>query len=292
MSLLEGIEYVHSIDYLSKGIDQNGPYYQVEYQIEDWADADGFVNALLGQGTYDGTNIQRAGPHRHPLSSNLMCHRAEVVGKGRPVTGSDGLPSYEGGAIIRAEYRSPMVQGGGGAVGPIVASDEPGLFHHIEPSEGPILWCTQEMDYSIETYTLTQHSYTWDSDNKKANVPFQYDIRIMTYNLTFHRVPYLPRQAIKDCIGKLNGSTFLGAAAETVIFDGARTIREVGVNGLISQKVMLTFRERPVSWNKFLREGSMPSNAASWDYLEDASGNRRYSTTNLTTNLLRKLAPV
>jgi hypothetical protein len=276
MADVAGITYVHSVQYFGKGIDANGPYYRVEYQIEDWANADEFANALLGISTYTGF-IDRVGPHRHPLSSNLVCTTAVVSGRGRPTKNAEGTPQYASGAIIQAEYRSPAVGGGS-----INVTDEPGLAFHIDPSSGPILWCTQECDFGVELITLNNHQSKFVSDNKPVKVPIQIRIPIITLALTFHRVPYLPISLLRTKVGKINDATFLGCDAFTVAFDGARTIKEVQSNGQQSRKIALNFSWRPYSWNRMLRDDKLPTDTNAWDLITSPTGGSRYEPTDLS----------
>ncbi len=272
---LGGVTYVHTVQYFSKGIDAQGPYYDVEYLIDDWGQSDAFTNALIGVG--------RTEPHRHPLSPNLACSEAAPTGLGRPVLNPDGTPDYAGGALVRARYRPPAAFGGGGL---FVSGDDPGGLHQIDPAN-PILWCTQELDYEVETITHPTHSYKFDSDNLKLTTPLQVDIGITVLSLTFHRVAYLPMTLARTLRGRINATTFLGAAAETVLFRGAKTQRDWNTDGTVTQRVNMTFVEREVSWNKFLRPDKLPYtaagalNAASWDYVVDPSGNRRLGTADL-----------
>lgn len=260
--------YVHTVRYFSKGIDQQGPYYDVEYQIDDWTLGDAFANSLLGLG--------RTNPHRHPLSINLACVSAVVEGRGRPSLSPSGLPAYLDGAFVRATYRAPLI------LGLPTASDDPGWVNQIDAST-PILWCTQEMDYEIETITHPNTTnYKFESDSLKLAIPFQLDMHVTILNLTFHRLPYLPMGVVRTLRGRINRGTFLGAADECVLFRGARTQRDYNTDGSINQRVQMTFVERDVSWNKFLRPDKID-----WDYVTDGtttagSPTRRYTKADLS----------
>lgn len=282
MSTLASITYVHRIQYFSKGVDEQGPFYDVEYEIDDWANADDFVNALMGLG--------RTEPHRHELSANLTCTRAVATGQGRPTLDAvNGLPGFGGGAIIRATYRAGSVGAGGfGSAAGIAVGEIP---HQIDAST-PIIWCTQELDFEVETITHPTSTYKFSSDNRPLTTPLQVDIGITVMSLTFHRLPYMPMTRVRAARGKLNNAVFLGAAAECVLFRGAKTTRERNTDGTVTQKVGMIFVEREVSWNKFLRDDKLPYtsagalNAASFDYVVDGSGNRRFGTPNLSSLIL------
>jgi hypothetical protein len=271
MPTLAGISYVHSLKYFVKGIDEQGPYYDVEYHIDSWDDGDAFANALRGLGT--------DAPHRHPLSSNLICTSAVVSGRGRVALNTDGLPSYSDGAAIRATYRS-----GGAAFGGAFTSlefDDPFGNHQIDPTT-PIVWCTQELDFTVESLSVPGSGYIWESDEADATVPIQHDVNVTILNLTFERRFSIPMSVVRANRGRINNATFLGASAECVWFVGAKTLRTANTDGSVTQRVQLTFKERDVSWNKFIRPGLMPSAAGSWDYLKDIADNRRFLTTDLS----------
>jgi hypothetical protein len=277
-NVLAGITFVHSVQYFEKGIDQQGPFYEVEYQIEDWEDADDFINALLGISTYSGTSTTYGTPHRHPLSPNLMCAAARCVGRGRPTLGGGsgfGFPDYQDGAVIRATYRSPVASGAVGGGGVIAPGDDPGWLHQISRSD-PILWCTQEIDYLTETLAVESHRYTYQTSGRPLDSPLQIDIPVQVMYLTFHQIPYLPASAIRSRQNKLNSAVFLGCAAETVMFVGARTRREWDTAGGLKQQVMMEFRYRPYSWNKVLLPDKLPQDADAFDYVRGPGGGYRY----------------
>lgn len=273
MPSLAGISFVTSWRMFSKGIDNQGPYFDMEYQIGDWSDSNAFANALMGIGT--------DAPHRCPLSDNLVCVSATPIeGKGRAVLNTDGMPDFENGAKIRAHYRSAGVAFGGSFSD--TALDDPGNAHQIDPTT-PIVWCTQELDFANETLGVPNTGYTWYSDGAAASIPVQVDIPVTTLVLTFHRRSALPMTTVRALRGCINLNTFLGAPPETVWFRGAKTTREASTDGSVTQKVQMTFMERDVSWNKFLRPGKMPTGTttATWDYLVDAGGLLRLSKQDL-----------
>ena len=272
MPSLASIDYVHAISGFNKGIDAQGPYYNVEYLIGSWDNGDDFANALVGIGQDE--------PHRYPLSPNLVCTSAVVAGRGRVELNTDGYPRYQDGARITATYRS---SGSGLAFGGSfsnVVLDDPGYAHQIDPAT-PLVWCTQELDFGSQSLSVPNTSYVWESDGASAQIPVVLDVFETTMVLTFHRRASLPTALIRATRGRLNNATFLGAATETVLFVGAQTTREASTDGSVTQRVRLVFKERDESWNKFLRPGKMPSAAASWDYLKDASTNRRFKTADL-----------
>lgn len=285
-NVLAGITFVHSINRAEKGIDSQGPYWVVEYQITDWSLSDQFVNALMGYSSYNGTVAVNTGPHRHPLSPNLACQEARVVGRGRPlINGSGyGYPSYQDGARIEAVYRAPVTSGNGGG-GIIQPSDDPGWLHQIDP-ENPLLWCTQELDFAVETLTVENSNYVWDMpgdpfDGMAVGSAVQIDVSITTMVLTYHQLPYLPVTKLRAARGKVNSLPFMGNAAEMVLFQGAKTTREWTSDGRVAQRVQLTFVERDYSWNRLLMPNKFPGDSNAYGLIKTTTNKRRYEAYDL-----------
>ncbi len=273
MSTVLPVPYVHTVRYFTKGIDQRGPYYKVEYLIGSYADTDGFVNALLGKSTVTaGTVITRTEPHQHPLSTNLWCQSAEVVeGLGGPALNALGYPGYVGGAIIRAEYRAPSFD---------FVSSPDNSFDNT--GSEPIVWATQELDFGHETYTIANSTYTYQAgpnNGRPTSVPVKITIPLTTMTLTYERTPYLVMTAVRALRRRVNTSTFLGGSAGLVLFEGARTSRQFNTDGSIAQKTQLVFQERDSAfpWN------SLPArNQLTWYPVADGAGKKMFQTADLT----------
>ncbi len=258
--------YTHLCADFYKGSGPEGPYYLVRYMFNSWADADAIVNELMGLSYRVGGTTIRNTPHQHPLSPNLFCQGARVVGVGRPALNALGFPGFDQGFVIEANYGISIPQG---------LLVDPNRDHQIDTTNPPILWCTQELDFDTEVILIPQGFSQWLSDSKVVNVPVQVQVGITTMTLTFHRVPYLPTASIRSLRGKINSSTFLNASAETVLFRGAKTTREGTSDGSVSQRVTLVFQERDQSWNKTLRKPNV------WDTIVNDVGDPRYTSANL-----------
>lgn len=242
------VQTAHTINYFSKGIDHHGPYYKVEYLIDRYSDSDNFINALRGfTAQYGGPTgfVTKTGPHQHPLSPNLFCMSAELVeGLGTPTTNLNGYPSYSGGALIRAEYR------------PWVGGDfTPQPQNNIDPST-PLLWCTQELDFTVESYLIPKALLVWN-DGVPTDIEFKRDIAIVIMSLTFQRLPYIPMTTVAPLVGRINKYPFLGQDVGLVLFTGAQTTREMDTSGAIVQKVQLVFKRREADWNWLIRPSTM-----------------------------------
>lgn len=272
--------YAHTIDYFSKGIDQRGPFYHVKYYIDNWTDTDTFINALLGFVDNAGGSYSYHGPHQHPLSPNLFCVSATCEGQGEPQLNSDGYPLFPdgrkaGGALITAEYR---------AWTPYDFTAEQNPQMQIDPTT-PLLWCTQEIEFLTELYTVPSAKVTYSSGTYAGQPVRSYSYRIRVpvtvYVLTFHRVPYLPVSTIRSLQGYVNSATFLGVGAGYLYFAGARTTREFNTDGTVVAKVQLTFHERAGSassqkWN------SLPNPDLDWTPVAGPGGQKLYPTGDFT----------
>ena len=266
--------YAHCWEEMYKGIDEQGPYYEVKYVFDNWAQSDDVINNLIGAVSRTGGLTTRNSPHQHPLSPNLYCRTARAQGASSPVLNAGGLPNYSGSYFIWATYRPRSWDG------VIQASDDPYNLEQIDPST-PILWCTQELDDDTEVIVIPNHAYQWLSDGTKAGVPFKKFVNLIVMRLTFHRLPYMPTGAIRPYKNKYNTSTFLGASSGKVLFKGCQTQREASTDGSIVQRATLTFIEREANWNSYWRRDTM-----AWDTMVDGSSNATYTGADLT-QLLR-----
>lgn len=237
----------HTIENFSKGVDGQGPWIRVQYYINSYADVDRFINALVGAGNLTGPitggKVTRNAPHQHPLSPNLFCVRAELVqGLGNPVLSTSGYPDFDGGALISAEYRALSWD-------PI----EVNRNNSIDPTTS-ILYATQEIDFSSESYTVANHTFKYSSGvlaNINTSTPAKFTIPVTELVLTYHQFPYMPMIAVRNLRGRVNTATFLGAAAGCVLFRGAKTSRDFNTDGSVTQKVQMMFAERDAlhKWN-------------------------------------------
>lgn len=242
-SLPGGIPTANTIEYFEKGIDEQGPYYLVQYYINNWQDSDVFINALLGYTTNTGSGtggVTKRSPHQYPLSTNLLCRRARVIAPGCAKLGSSGLPDFYGGALIQAEYRAPQWQA------------YPNQQEQIDPGT-PIPFCTQELEHTTETYTLPGSSMYYVGGTTLTNQPFRIRVPVTNLTLTFHLSPnlYVATGTIRSIRGCVNSTTFLGASAGCVLFRGCRTVRNYDSAGNVVQEIQLNFSERDPNqkWN-------------------------------------------
>lgn len=273
MSTALPIPYTHTTRYFSKGMDAQGAYYRVEYLIESYSDTDAMVNALMGQRVATGLVINNFSPHQHPLSPNLFCRSADVMeGLDGPALNALGYPGYNGGALIRCEYR-PLTWD-------VVSQPEQSFD---QSGAEPIVWATQELDFGSQTYTINRGTYKYTAgpvgvNGMPSQVPVKIEVPLTTMILTYERTPYLAMSLARQLRKRVNTTTFLGANGGLVLFDGCRTTRQFNADGSICQKTQFVFQERDVSypWN------SLPNTIDfSWNPVTDGT-NGPYQTADLT----------
>jgi hypothetical protein len=108
----------------------------------------------------------------------------------------------------------------------------------------------------------------------------------LEHSMEWNEVPQIPYSAIRSCIGCVNGGSFFGAAAETLLFSGADISRQVTTDGTKPWKVSYKFSEKGINaysglggWNHFYD----PLNDR-WDYLvSSVNGAKVYETRNFST---------
>lgn len=266
------VNYAHAWETMQKGIDNQGPYYEVSYYFSDWADSDRVANELRGYTQRSGLTTIRQGAHQHPLSPNLCCADVKIEGCGAPVLNSSGLPYYSNGFFAHCTYRVPPYQQ--------YPAQDPGNQHQIDPTT-PIIWCTQELDYDTETYVHESGKYVWETgdalNGEPTDVPIKVSVGITSMTLTYHQLPYLPMTVVRSLRNKVNSATFLGVDAGKLLFVGGKTTRDINENGDISQRVVLLFKERDVDWRMFLRKDKLD-----WAKIKDGSSNYVFSSADFT----------
>lgn len=93
--------------------------------------------------------------------------------------------------------------------------------------------------------------------------------------ITQEYCPWIPYGTIFSLLGRVNSQPFYGCAPGTVFFDGAGSESQFSFGTadserLVSQRVTLKFRFRPIPWNMFLCPDG------SFDYFSDERGKMAY----------------
>lgn len=169
---------------------------------------------------------------------------------------------------------------------------------NIEPPEGSFF--TYRQDLGGEYKTLPGFSFHWASGIRDAIgqlVPVAPEalptVRrpVTEHQISWHRVVRPPWTAMRQWRGYVNSVAFMGAPAETVLFEGATAEREFISFGDLEYpefgwRIMYVFREKSIydaatkayyGWNHTYR--GKPQNSPGWDRLVDNAGNFPYRTT-------------
>jgi len=157
------------------------------------------------------------------------------------------------------------------------------------------------MDFGGEYIRLPGQGLQWQSD---PTIPVPPDvvptlrIPVVEHHVTWHRVLDPPWEAIRACAGAVNDADFMGAAAETVLCDGAKASREfTGLGSFLEPqfgwRITYVFREKAIKgledgdgpttygWNHSYRD--LPAPRSCWDKLVDRNGNTLYKTADFNT---------
>jgi len=124
------------------------------------------------------------------------------------------------------------------------------------------------LEYSPGVVSLPANaaSYFWDSGSTTpvpASMSFMIPNPETVYTRTRKNVAQLPTTLLASLpAGTINSATFLGAAANTVMFTGARSFRKIILGDTPNWDMTYAFTVRPRDWNMFLR----PDTGA-WSYI-------------------------
>ena len=158
------------------------------------------------------------------------------------------------------------------------------------PQAGTVL--TYRMELGGEYVRLSGHSLRWQAETALPVPPEAVPtvrVPIVEHQLTWHRVVSPPWTTIRSATGCVNAAAFLGAPAETVLFDGATAKKQfLGINGdglaTFGWRLTYVFREKAiktaaglVGWNHAYRP--LPASNPAWDRLLDGDGETLYRTT-------------
>ncbi len=179
-----------------------------------WDDRHALVEQLLGDACVFGGSSRS----HYPSKSSVVAMRVRVEPfdedlKPQQFEGlSDGLAAYHGFARVTVDYEL------------LVPSDHADL-----PAAEDNTFLTYRMEPGHETLTLAGDGLVWPG-NSAATLSSDADgvvlLPFTRHRLLWQRVLSPPFDAIRNSTGTLNQSTFLGAAAGTLLFEGVNAERE------------------------------------------------------------------
>jgi hypothetical protein len=245
--------------------------------IINWADRDAFAVALLGEAAEHGGSSSTHYPGKETVFAKTIRYEPldpELLDEAAQSSLTEGLNSYSKSfakAIVTYQTMSKNDRSD--------ISNEPGT--HL----------TYEMFYGGEHKSLTATGWNW-LDTSLA-IPsteiLQKWVPMTEHNMSWHQVVNPPWETIQTMQGKVNSTTFLGAPAGTVLFEGARAnkLYQAGYDegsAPFCWKIEYMFREKAIKhgtstygWNHAYR-----GNPAGWVELINTTGDKLYASADFT----------
>jgi hypothetical protein len=230
----------------------------------------GITVTELRSGFEEGMNSQ--GPHARKSFlveewSDRYAVANGLLGFVQSVPGAVG-GSFEK-AVVSAHYGVPTFAA--------TRQADPAALHGFSPTQ-PILYATQELDFSVEFIKLPGASLKL-SDGTAVYDDFPFRSPIAHLNLTLHQVPYLDMATIYSKMGLVNNATFLGGAVGKVMFMGGRNRLGAYTDGSYTQELLLSFNYRQyIRWDYVLKPGT-----STFLQLQLSDGTAVIASTDLTT---------
>jgi hypothetical protein len=183
-----------------------------------------------------------------------------------------------GGALVRATYRTQFD-----------VSNQPIA---LVPSVPAGTYLTYKADLAGEFISTPARIWRWNNPPQDTLVPPDMSPGIFVphgrFELIWHRVASPPWSKIRDLRGKVNDAAFVGAPAGTVLFAGARALRQFHFSpegGF--WRLHYVFEEctkelasgGKAGWNFFYKETAV--GGEHWVEIRDEDGNRPYKSGNL-----------
>lgn len=251
--------------------------------VTAWEDRHALVAELLGQGYTLGAQGAASYPGRPMITAaevRLEPWPAQAENQGAFTDVALQLNRYDGRfALVTVDYTLAEAS---------AARDD-------LPSTEPDTFLTYRMDFGAEYEPWPAPALRW---NSAVGVPVPPDaapsvrVPIAEHHVTWHRVARPPWEAIRACIGAVNAATFLGAASETLLLDGATAEKQfLGADEAqqprFGWRISYVFREKAVvaggnvyGWNHRFRH--LPRDNPGWDRLLDLSGGSLYRSVDFT----------
>lgn len=139
---------------------------------------------------------------------------------------------------------------------------------------------TVSLDFSGEFLATAGNTWKFADTGYVVNEPVGLLQCTTEATIDLEKLPALPRAGIRACIGKLNASSWQGAARGTVLFLGAASKKTVTNLGNVTHSLSLKFKEKSRDWNLFLgKDGA-------WHTLVDSKTGNKHPYEYADFNLL------
>lgn len=237
-----------------KGITESDMTWRtITYQIFDLTNvlaarkSDLFIDALKGYtsaGIITAWDVSKySAPHRYPTNTMLWCvdARATHLGMAKPAPNLHETNYVE---IVARYERIPYA---------IVATDGTTIEGNQNTSrlgDNVYPWLTVRKSKSSKTYRLNRSSLKSEDDADSVMGDFQIQIPIITYHLTYHRVPWNGDDFDDALFGTVNNATVFGKAAGTLRYEGAEADPTSIGRGETGYDVTVDLGWNKFGWNK------------------------------------------
>jgi hypothetical protein len=257
------------IEGLQEGWNEQGPWARKVYSVP-WDNRWAFVKVLVGGSTTTGPGgfWTRTLPYQYPdtyvqmyVKDIAMSPVGDVAIGSEPIRFSGPADS----CLLTCTFGIPEW--------PFQVGDDPFFLQSLtdDPAENEALqWATQDITFGVRTYELPRSPYTFPSGRKCAT-PVTVRMAVVGMSVTWHKFPRKPSKAIRDLLGKVNASTFLGCAANTVYFSTCETSAEYSTDGNRVCRVHMVFEYRRKDWNRF-PDVDPATGEVTWSILSDGVG--------------------
>ena len=199
------------------------------YHVTPYSARKQFVLDKLGYRRKAGDSFQEQEPAAFASDEpNLKAVSYVIEGLGKPSQDSFGDATYDGGAKITIEFST-------------------------RPEE---VFAEESLSFSAKSIPLEKESLEWASDSEQlAAADAQVSKQVVQGEIVITRmkVPDFDKSSILSALGKVNSVTWNDAAAETLLFVGARTQRTHTAEGVQTRDVELVFAYDPNGWNNAFR---------------------------------------
>lgn len=164
-------------------------------------------------------------------------------------------------------------------------------------SNCPGTYITYERDFGGEVQLSSGSTWLWNNGTKvQADIPVGQVIPTANHVITWFWVAFPPYTNIRQSLGKVNSSTFLGAPAETVMLTGATPTPMFRFQRTGPPLFKITYRFSEQS--KFLADGTTtvgwnhqfnPTRVSgeNWQKIKTADGDNPFKTYDFATNLFK-----
>ena len=237
----------------------------------DWGDVTAFLIELMPSSYMDGGNIVVPPAATFPGQSWLYAKSADVEPWDPESPDGDNLfPATYSKAKITIHYEteqfdqkdsSPRNDGPGGNQGSTGSSQNTFVSHKVSVGGEFMSWPANSLRFgeaSDPSSGATEGRETKVGEDAMIGVI----IPLIDHQITWHHVPFPPWAAMRVCVGSVNAYPFAGAPAETLLFLGADSSREVTNEGVRAWEMEYKYNEKnmnpfdsanPQGWNHFLR---------------------------------------